>query len=123
MNTRDREEIERLAQQIDGEIPLEITNYHATNKKTWTTEGHCQEETICAKKVKFLKTNSYRFYVKRCACDFYDNTHISPIYKRKLWKLAPVNQVAFDLYILFLGFGDGRGKGNTSLKHRAERNV
>ena len=124
MNTRDREEIERLAQQLDGEVPLEITNYHATSKKSWTTDGHSQDETICAKRVKNLKGDYYRYYVKRCACEFFDNTHISPVYRRRLWKLAPVSQVAFELYILFLGFGgDGKGKANKFLKQKAERQV
>lgn len=120
----DREEVNKISEQFSDIIPVEIVVYHADSKKCWTTdESEADKSTVCAKKIKYLNTGNVRYYIKRCGSEFFDNTHISPIYKRKLWKMGPVIEFAFKLYIQFLGFEDGTGRGKLYLKHKAERLV
>jgi hypothetical protein len=127
MSKTDKEIVNEIAEtflpSLEDENPVEIKNYHATNKKIWETSGQDKEDTVCAKSIKYIKSGVTRFYIKRLGCSFFDPGNISPIYKRQLWRFGPVSETAFRMYLDFLGFGNPTFKGHQYLKTRAERLV
>lgn len=112
---------EKFEQEADKELKTECEIYHSNG--TITYDLNDQSNTICAKLIRYPNLNVTRWYVKRYGCEFFDPQHISLVYKRHPWKMGPVSETAFNLYLLYLGFKDGSGKGKKYLKVRAERLV
>jgi hypothetical protein len=122
MNERDKKAVEEFLKQVDADVQAEINAYHADKFGTRISKDPYESpSTICAKSVRYLNTNTTRYYVKRLGCTLYDPNHVSPIYKKQLWNMGPVSKEAFELYLAFLGFRDLAAKGSTYVKSRAER--
>jgi len=117
------QEINDMVDSYFNEVEPEVKCYHASKKENWIVNGNSTGNTLCAKSVKSSENGDVRFFVKRCGCEFFDPTYVSPIYGNRFWKMSPVSKVAFELYIAFLGFGDGTGKGKQYLKTKGERLV